>query len=136
MADCIDGAQMMNRYLAERQAAPKTIEGSASETIARNFEVIDEDTISSIAPYGSGKEVIAELNSEAGFSQLKQLMKSAQPYLIGIYRSKVKELIDKGAIIALGDEYHQSQIFAIRDDFYDDKVGLVDEPVAKEFVSF
>lgn len=136
LADCIDGTQMMNRYLAERQAAPKTIEGSASETIARNFEVIDEDTISLIAPYGSGKEIIAELNSEAGFSQLKQLMKSAQPYLIGIYRSKVKELIDQGAILVLGDEYHQSQIFAIRDDFYDDKVGLVDEPVAKEFVSF
>lgn len=136
LADCIDGVQLMQKYQIEFHTAPKTIEFSSSETIARNFEVIDEDTVSLIAPYGSGKEIIADLNSEDGFNQLKQLMKLAQPYLIGLYRNKVKELIDKGAIIALGDEYHQTQIFAIRDDYYDEKVGLVDEPVAKKFISF
>ena len=136
LADCIDGVQLMQKYQTEFHTAPKTIEFSSSETIARNFEVIDEDTVSLIAPYGSGKEIIADLNSEDGFNQLKQLMKLAQPYLIGLYRNKVKELIDKGAIIAFGDEYHQTQIFAIRDDYYDENVGLVDEPVAKKFISF
>ena len=136
LADCIDGSKLMQKYMNEYHSGPKTIEGSASETIARNFEVIDEDTVSLIAPYGLGKEIIMKLNSKDGGRQLKELLKMAQPYLVGVYRTKLKDLIDKGAIISLGDEYQENNVFAIRDDYYDEGIGLVEEPTISNFVSF
>lgn len=136
LADCIDGSKLMQKYVNEYHSGPKTIEGSASETIARNFEVIDEDTVSLIAPYGLGKEIITKLNSREGSRQLKELLKVSQPYLVGVYRTKLKELIDKGAVISLGDEYQKNEIFAIRDDHYDDGIGLVENPTNNNFVSF
>ncbi|MCD5576700.1 CRISPR-associated helicase Cas3' [Lactobacillus delbrueckii subsp. lactis] len=136
LADCIDGSKLMQKYVNEYHSGPKTIEGSASETIARNFEVIDEDMVSLIAPYGLGKEIITKLNSREGSRQLKELLKVSQPYLVGVYRTKLKELIDKGAVISLGDEYQKNEIFAIRDDHYDDGIGLVENPTNNNFVSF
>lgn len=91
---------------------------SGSETIAKNFQVIDNNTKSVLAPYGEkGKEIIAELNGNQDIESLIGLIKEAQPYIVNLFENKFDQLFKEGDIYILcqiGNEV----IFAFRDFAY------------------
>ena len=104
-----------------------------AETIARNFAVIENDTIGVLVPYQDGKTLIADFNGDQDklrMRDLKAMFHQAQPYLINAYRENLKNLIDKGIVVPLpllttADTF----VYAVMDErYYDPKLGLVVNP--------
>lgn len=138
LASCIDGSELCGQYVNTNSGElPPTKETSSSETIARHFEVISSDTVSLIAPYGKGKEIIVGLNAEDGMKHLASLIHDAQPYIVNVFKTKFDQLLSEGIVKELGNGYVNTDIFAITDRHYDESIGLTEESKSKPtFMSF
>lgn len=90
------------------------------KTAAQHFNVIDNLTTSAIAPYGEGKNIIAELISSESIDHLSSLLKQAQKYTVNLYDQEKHELMRNGGIVF--DE--NSEFWVLKDWAYSDEYGL------------
>lgn len=90
------------------------------KTAAEHFQVIDNNTTSVIVPYGKGKDIIAELNSNNSIEDLTQLLRKAQQYTINLLEFE-KRLIDKNNGIV---SYLDGKVFALKEGAYNHEFGL------------
>ncbi|HHY72194.1 MAG TPA: CRISPR-associated helicase Cas3' [Bacillus bacterium] len=103
----------------ERNHLPLFIVNSY-KTAAEHFHVIDNNTTSIIAPYGEGKEIIAELNSNKSIEDLTRLLRKAQQYTVSVYEFDKKQLDKNNALVP----YLDGKVLALKEGAYNQEFGL------------
>lgn len=102
----------------------------AFATAGRLFEVIDSNTIDVIVPYDSDAEnIINSLNKP--YQSYRQLLKSAQKYIVSVYSGTEKKLLENNALYMT-----QSGAVTLEKAFYDDKIGVNLENKEHELLMF
>lgn len=92
----------------------------AFKLAGETFTVFETDTFGALVPYGGGKDLIAELNSDRAKYDLaysKQLLRRAKEFTVSLYgyqKSKLEKSggiypICNGLILALGEGYYDQQ---------------------------
>ncbi|MDR3164263.1 MAG: CRISPR-associated helicase Cas3' [Synergistaceae bacterium] len=102
-------------------------------TAAENFHALEAPSKSVLVPYGRGEKIIAELCGKFSFLKIIPLLKEAQLYSVGVYPNEFKSLCEKGAIYEIKTDSDGEALgfWALREEFYDDEVGLVQESRSK-----
>ena len=99
----------------------------AFKTAGDKFEVINNNSLSVLVPYGKGKKLIEMITSGIDLSQLNPLISEIQKYTIGV--SKKFEKSD----YIVKDEF--TGISILKDGFYSNEFGLTEE-VKLELLDF
>lgn len=90
------------------------------KTAADHFKVIDDLTTSVIVPYGEGKEIIAELNSNRSIEDLSQLLRKAQQYTVNLFSYEKQQLAKNDGLVS----FHDGKIIALIETAYNEELGL------------
>jgi len=77
-------------------------------------------TTSVIVPYGDGKEIIAEFNSNKSIYEFSQLLRKAQQYTINIFDYEREQLIKNDGLV----RYLDGKVLALKEGAYDKEFGL------------
>ena len=94
------------------------------ETARRNFEVINQKTVTVIVPYDEkAKEIIATLKSDCTIDKKAKALKDAQKYSVNIYEGLYKKLCDKHAF----DTCEFEEISILLEGFYSEKKGVTQD---------
>lgn len=127
LSQLTDGLVSLKKYLKYKAQWPNFEQYSSLATIAKFFNVIENEQVSIISPYKKGRNIISELNSElTGGKQLVSLLQRAQPFLVNVYEEKLSRLLAAGDIFRLNtDNYANKQIYAFRREAYQ-KLALED----------
>ena len=90
------------------------------------FTVFEQDTVDVVVPYGSGREIIADLCSERASRDLVFFAESvarAKPYTVSVFQTQRNALLERGGL------FEKHGIYMVNEAWYDDELGLVtDEP--------
>ena len=70
----------------------------AFKTAGENYQLIKNETLDVIVPYGEGKDYIADLDATEEISDIFSTLHQAQRYMVSLYGYKIKELLQKGVI--------------------------------------
>jgi CRISPR-associated endonuclease/helicase Cas3 len=124
MTELLSAQKHANSYLAayrgnKKEELPLCLVNSY-KTAAEHFEVIDNKTTSVLVPYGEGEEIIAELNSNVSITDLTNLLKKAQQYIINVYSHEKEELTRNRALVS----YLDGKVLALTEGAYDSEFGL------------
>ncbi len=79
-------------YTAKHQQPYPLILSSSLRTGVDYFNVIDSPTEAIIVPYGEGKAIIAELESNERIEDLSRLLKQAQQFTVNVYPDELRDL--------------------------------------------
>ena len=94
------------------------------KTAGNYFNVFDNNTVELIVPYGSGQNVISELNSEKAMYNLayaEDLIKQATGYTVTCYQYQI-DVLKKDAAVIYNDCFG---IYILNNSaYYDDQLGL------------
>jgi len=101
----------------------------AFKTAGNEFQAIDENTTGVIVPYGEGKTLITLINGVCSLSELKQYLKRAQQFSVNLFETDKRKLEDMGGFIGLKN----NSILALKDEFYNDDVGVTFDKAPMEF---
>lgn len=123
LADYIEGKQASRDYL-QQNSGSELKAFSGSETIAKHFEVIDQETVSVLVPYGKGSDFIALLNSQNYQDSLSEIFKEAQPYLVNVFKNMLRGLIEKEVVYPIEFPFSDREVYAVRDSYYQEESGL------------
>ncbi len=104
----------------------------AFSEVGSNFEVIDEDTVLVIVPYGGGKELAEEISGCTDLKRGIELLQLAQSSAVSVYKNQLDEMRKKDMIYPLGD----TGVFALKTEYYDDSKGIVFESIGMEYLGF
>jgi len=103
------------------------------KTASEEFNVIDDNTVSVLVPYGEGEEIITKMsnyNSYIGVQDKIDLLKRANPFFINVYDSKRANLINDKLI-----EFNESYgVWILKDSFYSENIGLDENGGNMEFL--
>ncbi len=94
------------------------------ETAAKKFQVIDQDTLSILVPYGKGKELIRQVTDRKGkyhLNEFKSFIREARPYFVSLYTNKMP--VYQQALI----DSPMSGILILKEGYYDDILGIKTE---------
>lgn len=106
---------------------------SSLGTLGDHFQVIDTRARTVLVPYEKGKELIADLNEDLSPKEMKQLLRSAQQYLVNVFEHEFKVLVARGSIVPQMD----GMIYELTEDAYNRKFGICfDEPGTLDTLSF
>lgn len=124
MTELLTAPKIKNSYYQaynfnEGQTLPLFIANSY-KTAADHFHVIDDYTTSVIVPYGEGKEIIAELNSNGSIEDLTRLLRKAQQYTINLYSYEREQLEKNHGLVS----YLDGKILALKEGAYNKEFGL------------
>ena len=87
---------------------------------ARAFEVIPNDTVSIVVPFGEGQGLIAVLNSGVSIQEKKKLLKKAQRFSVNVYGHMLRQLHAEGAVYPICE----NTMIALHERFYNAETGL------------
>lgn len=94
------------------------------ETAAKKFQVIDQDTLSILVPYGKGKGLIRQVIDRKGkyhLNEFKSFIREARPYFVSLYTNKIS--VYQQALI----DSPMSGILVLKEGYYDDILGIKTE---------
>ncbi|MCM3551087.1 CRISPR-associated helicase/endonuclease Cas3 [Alkalihalobacillus clausii] len=100
-------------------AFPLLLNGSY-KTAADHFRVIDQHTTSVIVPYGDGRDVIAQLNSDEWVDDLGKVLRKAQQYTVNLYSQEIDQLKKENALVMHLD----GMVYELKESWYHDKYGV------------
>ncbi|MDQ0163791.1 CRISPR-associated endonuclease/helicase Cas3 [Bacillus alveayuensis] len=107
-------------YYQKNNKLPPLFLVNSYKTAAEHFRVIDDITTSVIVPYGGGKEIIAELNSNKTINEFTQLLRKVQQYTINIYDYEREQLVKNDGLVSCLD----GKILVLKEGAYDKEFGL------------
>lgn len=93
---------------------------SSMHTAAKQFQVIENNTTSVIAPYKGGEGIITKLISAETIADLNKLLREAQQYVVNVYDHEKRSLSENNGMYGIFD----NQIFILGENFYDDRYGI------------
>lgn len=111
------GAQAAKSFLG---AGSKLVLKQAFRTAQREFEVIPDNTITILVPFGEGKDLIAKLNGQNTMQEEIFLLRKAQVYSVGVYEDMFKVLQEQGALYSVGN----TGAWALENGYYDERLGV------------
>ena len=97
---------------------------------ARAFEVIPNNTVSIVVPFGDGEGLITVLNSGVSIKEKKILLKKAQRFSINVYGHMLRQLHAEGAIYPICE----NTMIALHKQFYDEETGLTTQSGGLSFL--
>ncbi|MFP7285694.1 CRISPR-associated helicase Cas3' [Shouchella clausii] len=100
-------------------AFPLLLNGSY-KTAADHFRVIDQHTTSVIVPYGDGRDIIAQLNSDEWVDDLGKVLREAQQYTVNLYSQEIDQLKKENALVMHLD----GMVYELKESWYHDKYGV------------
>ena len=115
------------KIISKERQRPQLFMKQAFKTAGDKFEVINNNSLSVLVPYGKGKKLIEMITSGIDLSQLNPLISEIQKYTIGV--SKKFEKSD----YIVKDEF--TGISILKDGFYSNEFGLTEE-VKLELLGF
>ena len=121
------------KYAPDCRGIEKYAMRQAFRTAGDNFKVFEENTIDVIVPYGDGKRIIADLGSQQALSNIayrQRLLKEATSYTVSLYQYQYKKLEEKGAIFSVCEDCS----IALREEYYDSVVGIIDGAELQSFL--
>lgn len=95
----------------------------AFRTAGEWFEVFEQESVTILTPFGSGREIIDELTDDSiryDFERAAALLQEAKQYTVSVTKNQAERMISNGAVIPLLD----GAIFALSDICYDDETGM------------
>lgn len=125
-----DNNEAVNAYKGRNGYNSELMLRQAFKTAGNNFQVIDQNTTGIIVPYGEGKTLITLINGACNLSELKQYLKRAQQFSVNLFEQDMRKLDEIGGIIKL----KEGEILALRDEFYNDDVGVTFENAPMKFL--
>lgn len=111
----------INAFNDRNGCKPQYPINQAFKTAGENFSVIENKTKGVIVPFGEGRRLIAKINGNCNLGQLKNFIKEAQQYSVNLYENDIKK-IDNGIF-----PLKNGGILALREEFYDDDLGVITE---------
>lgn len=95
------------------------------------FTVIDDKGLKNIlVPYREGKGLIQALQSEADPEQKRIILRKLQRYSVGVPEKTLKNL--GNAVYRI----EENRVLVLAEGYYDENVGLKEEPSALDFLNF
>ena len=116
-------------FIVRNDTKPQYPIKQAFKTAGEHFFVIDNITTGVIVPYGEGKDLITKINGNCSLGQLKAYIKEAQQYSVNLYENDVREIGNGISPLKNGG------ILALREEFYDDDLGVTSEGKRMELLS-
>ncbi|MBS3995359.1 MAG: CRISPR-associated helicase Cas3', partial [Alkaliphilus sp.] len=128
MYDLLSGNnEGVNAFNERNGNKPDLMLKQAFKTAGNEFQVIDQNNIGIIVPYGEGENLITLINGACNLSELKQYLKSAQQFSVNLFETNERKLEEMVIRIKGG------AILALRKEFYNDDVGVTFEKAPMEF---
>lgn len=96
-------------------------------TAGKCYQVFNSECMDVITPYKEGKEIIADLCSEKArydLAYLKKKLNEAKNYSIRIWKNKLSNWIDNGAIIPVYENNNRQALFYELSDQYYTEIGF------------
>ena len=108
------------------QAKPLTQFRQSFESAWKEFEVISQDTIGVIVPFKEGDEIIKELYSQPDLRRCVELLQEAQQFSVNVFPNRINYMLEKNIInkVPLKNDL---EIYTLKDQHYDQNMGLSDE---------
>lgn len=108
-------------YRTQYKQSPPLAIANSYRTAADHFQAIEDYTAASvIAPYGEGRDLIAQLNGSGGIEDLSRLFRQAQRFTVSLFRYQLDLLNNNGGVVPL----MEGKVLALTESAYDDKFGL------------
>jgi len=118
----------LTEYRERERANPPLDFAQSFLSAAREFEVIDTDTIGVIVQFQEGKYIVNELSATDDFKLQRKLLKRAQRYSVNLFRPQFQELVNNEVV-------HETQagsgIFYLDKEYYSDYFGWSDNPAGE-----
>lgn len=96
------------------------------------FQVIPENTVSVLVPFGQGERLIEQLHSTVSMKEKQLLLREAQAYSVSLYQSTFRRLADDGAVRAIDN----GDLFVLDAQYYDINAGVLLTPRELDFMLF
>ncbi|WP_196603937.1 CRISPR-associated helicase Cas3' [Pectinatus haikarae] len=121
-----------NNCLEEKYRTEYLCNMQAFRDAGRAFQVIDTQTIGVLVPYGEkGHKLAVSMNSQFyDKAEFYNKLKEAQQYMVNLFSYELRHLADCGAIGQT--EYG---VLILRDEFYDEGIGVKLEMQKNDFIS-
>lgn len=119
-------------FWSQNNYHPNLILRQAFKTAGDYFQVIDQNTTSIIVPYERGKKLITLINGTCNLNEIKEYLKEAQQFSVNLFEGDRRKLDELGAIV----ELKGGAVLALRDEFYQDDVGVSYRGAPMEFFNF
>jgi len=113
-----------------RKGGVKTLNYFAFREAGKEFAVIDSQTVSVLVPYGQGRELYLDFNSNVYKQEnIYKKLKQAQQYMVNLFAYEVQALLAQHAVheLAIGG------VLALQEKYYDADIGVVLENQGNEF---
>lgn len=110
-----------NETLLSLVKKPKHVLRQAFRLAGKNFRIFGDDTLDVIVPYEEGKDIIAELCSEAARYHLPELLQKAKGYTVSLYPYQKRLMEKKRAILRVAPEI---DAYFLLEGFYDPDTGV------------
>ncbi len=107
-------------YVARHGTRPWLFMTNSPRTAADHFEVINSPTVSAIAPYGEGEQLIAELNSGKSIAELGSILRKAQQYSVNLFLHERDTLARHQGLEAVLDD----RVLVLKEGAYHKKYGV------------
>lgn len=104
----------------------------AFKTAGDEFKVIDQNTTGIIVPYKEGKKLITLINGNCTLEEFNKYLKKSQQFSVNLSEADKRKLEEMDGIIGLKD----NTIFALRDEFYIEDIGVTFEKTPMEFCNY
>lgn len=93
---------------------------NSPRTAADHFEVISNQGITAIAPYGEGRQLIAELNGGQPIAELSRQLRKAQQYTVNLMPNEQRQLMQSDGLETVLD----GKVFVLKEGAYSEEYGL------------
>ncbi|WP_430611094.1 CRISPR-associated helicase Cas3' [Enterococcus sp. DIV0876] len=111
----------LDNYFRTTGSKPPLISLSSPQTIAENFDVIDNQTTSVLVPYKEeGKDLINQLNGELQPGEYVGVLKEAQQYTVNLFDYQLTQIQQEEGVYTLLN----GEILALREPAYSDEFGV------------
>lgn len=100
------------------------------KTINKEFNFIENNTYSVIVPFEDSKNIITQLLSSKTIKEKIKYLEGLQQYTVNLYANNFEKLLSINAI----KETEIQGVFVLSEDYYDDKFGVLEEPILKEYI--
>lgn len=119
-----------NSFGRQYPGAPVPSFPQAFQTAWKHFEVIEQNTIGVLVPYGKGHEILGKFAAlepdgyTPNYGAIKDLLRESQQYSVNIYRNQLKNLSGIITEIPVSDGL---SVYFVNDGYYSSETGLTKE---------
>lgn len=92
----------------------------AFKTAGKNFNVISNNTVGVIVPYGEGAEIIGQLIGNSDVGHYKEYLRKAQRFTVNVFQHQFQRMNELEALKFLED----IGVWVLKDGFYNEQTGL------------